>query len=132
MKLLIFLALLVIFTLQSFKVLPAPIDVDELLYDATILITKNEFSQAYETYLSIINLEPSLTYSQKVNAYYGLLELSYILKTEELAVKYGDKLIRLLSKNSKYSKMHQRVLQRLCVSQDWEIYRHRFSKICAD
>jgi hypothetical protein len=108
------------------------IDIDDLLVEALKLKTKKSFEQPYKSYLAIIELDEALNYSQKVNAYYGALELTFILKEEEAAAEYGKTLINLLSQNKKYEEVYIRLISRFCSSDDWAFYRHNFTSICVN
>jgi hypothetical protein len=108
------------------------IDIDDLLVKAFKLKAEKSFESSYKSYLSIIELDEALNYSQKVNAYYGALELTFILKEEKAATEYGKTLINLLSQNKKYEKVYLRLISRICSSDDWAFYRHNFTDICVN
>lgn len=108
------------------------IDIDDLLVEAFKLATEKSFEQSYKSYLSIIELDEALNDRQKVNAYYGALELAFILKEEEVAAEYGETLINLLSQNKKYEEVYIRLISRICSSDDWAFYRHNFADICVN
>ena len=108
------------------------IDIDDLLVEAFKLKAGKCYEQSYKSYLSIIELDEALNYSQKVNAYYGALELTFILKEEEAAAEYGETLINLLSQNKKYEEVYMRLVSRICSSDDWAFYRHNFTDICVN
>lgn len=108
------------------------IDIDDLLVEAFKLTTEKSFERSYMSYLSIIELDGALNYRQKVNAYYGALELTFILKEEEAATEYGETLIKLLSQNKKYEEAYMRLISRICSSDDWAFYRHNFTDICVN
>lgn len=108
------------------------IDIDDLLVEAFKLKTEKSFEQSYKSYLAIIELDEALDYSQKVNAYYGALELTFILKKEDSAAEYGKALINLLAQNKKYEEVYMRLISRICFSDDWAFYRHNFTDICVN
>lgn len=108
------------------------IDIDDLLVEAFKLKTEKKFEQSYKSYVSIIELNEALNYSQKVNAYYGALELAFVLKDEEAAAEYGKTLIKLLSQNKKYEDVYMKLMYRICSSEDWALYRHNFTDICVN
>lgn len=105
-------------------------DPDDMLVHAFQLKTNKNFEESLKAYEKIISLQDTLSFSQKVNAIYGALELTYVLKKETKATEYGHNLILLTSQDTKYQKVKDRLMYRLCKSEDWDFYRYNFKKVC--
>jgi|GEM_PF-1425828 len=103
--------------------------IDDLIVMSTQYIRNKNFSGA-EIILEKLIKEEKLTFSQKSNVLYKLLELSHINKNYSESGKYGNQLLFLLSKNEKYFEAKSRLIVRICESEDWSPAQSYFDDIC--
>ena len=104
--------------------------IDDLMLQAFKLMVKKDFKTSHNSYLKLLAHEESMSLSQRTEIYYSLLELSYILDSEDEARKYGIKLISLIKDEADYDKIYERLKYRICSSQDWAKFQSLFSEYC--
>ncbi|EGM77563.1 hypothetical protein Rhein_2368 [Rheinheimera sp. A13L] len=104
--------------------------VDELLSLSSVAIAQKRFDDAWDILIRIENSKSNITYSQNVNLLKGKIELAYILKIEENLVENVLELYQLTDGNEHYEKFKNRLVHRVCYSEDWSMYRDIHINFC--
>ena len=123
-----FLKLLVIVSFPAFS---SPLEnTDEKLLNAMSLIAAGHYTKAAFIYDSVLINANQLTFSQLVNAESKRLELAYVLEEPKVIEQLTLPLISKLKANKENLLQYNRLVERLCESEDWSKYRELHRDTC--
>ncbi|MGP9802809.1 hypothetical protein [Rheinheimera sp. NSM] len=105
-------------------------DVDDMIMKARIAVGDKNYPLAENVLQTLLEDENSMTFSQHANVLYSILELSYITKDYGDSVVYAKRLVALLKNKEGYEDVYNRIIHRLCISEDWKATRESFLDTC--